>query len=361
MVIKILQITIFSLLILLSIFVFAVWAVTWRPGKIENIKVECAENRPLLEKGKKIRILSWNIQYLAGKNYVFFYDILDGSGPHKRPERKDIEITLEKMIALIKKESPDIILLQEVDENASRTDKEDQTKRILEKLNGEYCHAETFYWKADFVPHPEIMGSVGLKLVTLSKYKIKSATRHQLPVMPGMWIEQQFNFRRAVLETIIETSDGGEFAVMNLHLDAFAQGNNTMERQVQSLHRLFSEKQTARIPFIAGGDYNLLAPGQYEKLPVPQRAYFNPKTELRNLTENFSFIPNMNDINSPERSKWFTHFPNDPAVGKPDRTIDYIFYNDVTLRSSFVIQTNAMDISDHFPLLMEIEIPRVLK
>ncbi|MBU1221286.1 endonuclease/exonuclease/phosphatase family protein [Myxococcota bacterium] len=325
---------------------------------MESIKIECSENKPSLEKEKKIKILNWNVQYLAGKNYVFFYDLLDGSGPHKRPERKDIEITLEKMVALIKKESPDIILLQEVDENAARTDKEDQTKRILEKLNGEYCHAEAFYWKADFVPHPKIMGSVGLKLVTLSKFKIKRATRHQLPVMPGMWIEQQFNFRRAVLETIIETADGGEFAIMNLHLDAFAQGNNTMERQVRALSGLFSEKLLAGIPFIAGGDYNLLAPGQYEKLPVPQRAYFNPDTELRILTEKFSFIPSMNDINSPERSKWFTHFPNDPAAGKPDRTIDYIFYAGVTLKSSVVIQADAMDISDHFPVIMEIEIPR---
>jgi endonuclease/exonuclease/phosphatase family metal-dependent hydrolase len=27
--------------------------------------------------------MNWNVQYMAGKNYVFFYDRLDGSGPDR--------------------------------------------------------------------------------------------------------------------------------------------------------------------------------------------------------------------------------------------------------------------------------------
>ncbi|MBN2723380.1 MAG: endonuclease/exonuclease/phosphatase family protein [Deltaproteobacteria bacterium] len=356
--IRILQFVFLLLLITGTVFTFLVWYLTWRPDAVESDKHTCHPQAEVLKTGDKIKLMTWNVQYLAGKNYVFWYDLLDGSGKDKRPSTEDIKLTLNEVVKLIISEKPDIILLQEVDVGSSRTDSMDQMSVLINKL-GEYwkCSAGAFYWKADFVPHPKIMGSVGMKLVTLSRFKISSSKRYQLPLMPGSWVEQQFNIKRAVLETVIET-DKGSLSVMNTHLDAFAQGNDTMSKQVSFLKALFDERTEKKIPWLCGGDFNLLAPGvSYSALGENQRKYFNPETELKALTGQYSCIPRISLINSSDRKKWMTHFPNDPEVKSPDRTIDYIFYSGVSVFKEKVIQANTEKISDHFPVVITFSVP----
>jgi len=131
---------------------------------------------------------------MAGKNYVFFYDLLDNSGPDGRPSPEDIAKTLKEVARIIQDENPDVILLQEVDDGAKRTDYEDQLASLLPLLPKEYaCYASAFYWKASFVPHPRIMGAAGMKLSTISKYKMTEAVRHQLALIPADPLTQQFN------------------------------------------------------------------------------------------------------------------------------------------------------------------------
>ena len=36
-------------------------------------------------------------------------------------------------------------------------------------------------------------------------------------------------------------------------------------------------------------------------------------------------VPSCSETDGPDASAWFTHFPNDPRVKGPDRTIDYLF------------------------------------
>ena len=98
---------------------------------------------------------------------MFFYDLPGGKGPDKRPSKEDIAATLNEVARVIREENPDIILLQEVDDNARRTDYQDQLALLLELIPADYkFHASAFYWQSPFVPHPKIMGKVGMKLST---------------------------------------------------------------------------------------------------------------------------------------------------------------------------------------------------
>ena len=56
---------------------------------------------------------------------------------------------------------------------------------------------------------------------------------------------------------------------------------------------------------------------------------------------------------------YYTHIANDPdAKGKADRTIDYIFHsNGIETKSYNVRQKDTSTISDHLPLIVEIQIP----
>ncbi len=343
----------------LSITFFAVvWMTTYHPGDMENETVDCADGTPLLQPGQKLKVLSWNIQYMAGKNYVFWYDLLDGSGPDTMPSSSDITATLVRVARVIKDENPDIVLLQEVDDGAKRTGYMDQLKKLFDLLPPAYCcNASAFYWKASFVPHPKIMGSVGMKLVTISKYKMSLAKRHQLPLIPKDPISRQFNLKRAILETRLLQSDGRSFVVLNTHLDAFAQGTDTMQKQVKSVISLLKNLSRQGFKWIIGGDFNLLPPGEaYAMLDKSEKAYYSPKTQIADLFNLYRSIPDKKEVNGPNRKKWFTHFPNRRKITKPDRTIDYIFISDnIKLKKHYIRQHDTLKISDHLPVIATIK------
>ncbi len=357
---KVLKITGYSLLTLIVAFVGFTYFGNYQPSEVEEMDIVCDAKTPSLTQGATIKVLSWNVQYMAGKNYVFFYDKLDGSGKDSRPSRQDIAITFDEVARIIKAENPDIILIQEVDENSKRTDYENQVKILKDKISSEYgCYTSAFYHKSTFVPHPMIMGSVGLKMATYSKYKMTKSTRHQLEKIPTNIIMQQYNLKRAVLETQISIEGSDKpLTVFNTHLDAFAQGYDTMEKQVKEIKELLDSKTKGNIPWLIGGDFNLLPPGEaYARLDDDEKAYFQKETELKKIFQDYPGIPALKDVNGKEFSKWFTHIPNGRS-NVPDRTIDYIFYSpNLKLGKYYVRQQDTQKISDHMPLVGYFTLP----
>lgn len=345
---------------LVLVFLLWVYLSTYHPNQVQNEEVRNASQIPLLEKGQKIKVLTWNVQYMASKNYVFFYDLLDGSGKDTRPSSKDIKKTLKAVAKIIKQENPDIILLQEVDENAKRTDYQDQLTELLKLLPKEYkAHTSSWYWLASFVPHPKIWGRVGMKLSIISKYKISEATRYQLPLIPDNWLTQQFNLKRAIQEAKFPLKNGSELSVFNTHLDAFAQGTNTMQKQVAQAQELLDKRTKENKFWIIGGDFNLLPSiKSYENLDDYQKEYYQKKSELLPFFKKYQAVPSQANVDGKEGKKWFTHFPNDPRAKSPNRTIDYIFLDKkLKVLDKYVLQKDTWTISDHLPVIVEFEIP----
>jgi endonuclease/exonuclease/phosphatase family metal-dependent hydrolase len=352
--------TLGSLGIIFVLFLTGVWLFTYHPADVQSEPVICSNQAPLSEPGQELKVLSWNVQYMAGKNYVFFYDLLDNSGPDGRPSPEDIAKTLKEVARIIQDENPDVILLQEVDDGAKRTDYEDQLASLLPLLPKEYaCYASAFYWKASFVPHPRIMGAAGMKLSTISKYKITEAVRHQLALIPADPLTQQFNLKRAVLEVRMPVKNDKDFVVLNTHLDAFAQGTDTMEKQVKEVKSILEKLTQEGHPWIVGGDFNLLPPGKaYNLLKEGQKKSFKERTEIEPLFEKYQAVPSLQEVNGSEHQQWFTSFPNDPSVVKPNKTIDYIFLaHNIHLGKHYVRQHDTLEISDHLPVLAEFELP----
>lgn len=349
-----------ALSILIASLAALAWVSTDHPRPAETIAVSVRSPAPELVPGQRLTVMSWNVQYLAGKGRVFFYDLPGGDGPDERPASGEVSQTLRDVARVIADEDPDVVLLQEVDRGSRRTGRRNELAELLTLLPPDYaCWAQAYYHRAWFVPHPRIMGSVGLTVAVISKYRIARAVRHQLPLMPGDPVTRLFNFKRCVLEARLPVAGGGELAAMNTHLDAFAQGSNTMERQVAAVLGLLKTLDDEGVPWVIGGDFNLLPPGgAYLRLAASQQSYFNPRTEIEPLFSRYRAVPSLLEANGGQRQSWFTHFPNDPSVAGPDRTIDYIFISDrVGLDAHCVRQSGCMAISDHFPLIAEISLP----
>lgn len=328
----------------------SVYLLTFHPASVEPALLQCSAEAPDYN-GQPLTVMTYNIQYLAGKSYVFYYDLADNAGPDERPSPQSIQTTLLGISALIKAHNPDVLLVQEFHDGAKATDYHNQLA-LLQQALGEQaypCSAEAFYWKAGFVPHPRIMGAVGMKLGTLSRYRIANASRYQLPLIPADPVTQAFNLKRAVLLSTL--AGDNPVSILNTHLDAFAQGSDTMQQQVNMLLGILRNEDSAARPWILGGDFNLLAPGFYAQLAASQQYLYNPETELSTLLNSYRSIPALIDMqNNPQN--WFTHFPNDADVQGPDRTIDYLFYSKHwQTEGAKVIRTdNSTALSDHLPV-----------
>ncbi|MCC7118888.1 MAG: hypothetical protein IT310_10225, partial [Anaerolineales bacterium] len=80
--------------ILLLILVVALggflWLGNYHPKPVEPATVSCPESAPLLESGQDVKVLTWNVQTLSSKNYVFWSDLPNNDGPDEKPSKEDI-------------------------------------------------------------------------------------------------------------------------------------------------------------------------------------------------------------------------------------------------------------------------------
>ncbi|MFP4589456.1 MAG: endonuclease/exonuclease/phosphatase family protein [Candidatus Acetothermia bacterium] len=317
---------------------------SFRPDQIQTETVTCKEEAPILSSTEEIKLLSWNIQYLAGKNYYFYYE----SGNDRQPSSEDVARTTKEVVRVVKDEDPDVILFQELDEGLKRTDREDQLESLLELLPDEYaCHVSAFYWKTFFPLRFARNDFAGIKLSIVSKYEITEALRHQLSLRRRNWVARQTGLKRAVLEARLPRTHGPDFLIFNTHLSAFASGAEARTRQIEEIQYLLQRRTAEGYSWILGGDFNLL----------PPEKGVDEKRDIKLLFEDYQAVPSFEELNGPNQAEWYTHFPNDPQIDKPDRILDYFFLSDqVSLGEHYVRREDTLEISDHLPLITKIQL-----
>lgn len=346
-----------GLLIVIALAGAMVYSLTWRPDAREVLPVSCSTQPPTLAPGQALKVMTWNVQYLAGKRYVFWNDL--AAGTDEAPTDDDMAFSLDEVARVIRDEQPDIVLLQELDDGAKASDYQNQLKLLQERVADLYpCSAHAFDWKADFIPDPHIFGSVGRQLATLSRYEIEHAERLQLPVSEVNLISRQFKPKNALLLTYLPLSDGGQMAVLNTHLDRATQPDETLQAQVSAVAKVLDKFESRGTPWLIGGDFNLLPLGQYQRLPSEQRTPYSSDSALHVLWDKYPMIPTNNEASGIDRARWLTHYPNDTNVSGPDRTVDYLFYSPRIKRvEARVRQDDTLRISDHLPVIARFLLP----
>ena len=356
---RILRPTVLGLLMISAVVAGLILSITWRPEPKEVLAVSCPVAAPTLVAGQAIKIMTWNVQYLAGKRYVFWYNLIDGSGPDDRPTREDMAFSLDEVARVIRDEQPDLLLLQDLDEEAKSSDYQNQLALLQERLVDLYpCSTEAFTWKSDFVPDRHIVGSVGRKIVTLSRFQIEHAERLQLPVAESNLISRQFQPKPAMLVSYLPLNDGGQLVAINTQLDAPTLNNSNLRQQMQATAAVVDKYESQGTPWVIGGNFNLLPIGQFLRLPAALRVGYSRDSELHLLWEKYPMIPSNPEATGIDRELWLTHVPNGANAEGPDRTLDYLFYSPKLQRiEGYVRQEDTQAISDHLPVVGRFLLP----
>lgn len=355
--IRLLRYAVLGLLLIAGLFSLMVYSLTWRPEPRETLSVACSAEAPVLTSGQALKVMTWNVQYLAGKRYVFWND--QARGDDEQPTAEDMAFSLDEVARVIRDEQPDVVLLQELDDGAKASGYQRQLKLLQERVADLYpCSTSAFDWKAEFIPLPQVFGSVGRQLATLSRYRIAHAERLQLPQAPGNLISRQFQPKNALLVSYLPLSDGGQLAVLNTHLERATDEQQTLQAQVGAIGKVVDKFESRGTPWLMGGDFNLLPLGQYQRLSAEQRTPYSADSALHLLWDKYPMIPGNAQASGIDRARWLTHYPNDPGLNGPDRTVDYLFHSPRLKRiAARVRQDDTLRISDHLPVIARFLLP----
>lgn len=337
------------LIVLLLVAAFCIFLAFLTITEYRPKPVEPAENGPvqtLLEyEGEPIRLLTFNTGYCGLGAEADF--VLDGGTSAGTKDKTTIEKNTKGIETILQESNANIILLQEVDKNSQRTHHENQWHRYAEAL-GSY---ETYFapnYVCHFVPYPVTapIGSIYSGVATYSQFAVSDATRQSLPV-PFSWPLRTANLKRCLLVSRIPIMDSNsELVIVNLHLEAYDDGEGKIA-QTKQLIGLLQEEYAKGNYVIAGGDFNQVFPNA--KSEVKETSNWVPG-ELDPLPDGWNYVfddstPTCRLLNQPydPNSPLTQHYILDGFIVSPNVTVTSV----ETLDEAFVC-------SDHNPVVMEI-------
>lgn len=315
------------------------WSTQEKFLKPEIVSVEPDNMMEVSETPSVLKILTFNIGFLYGRGS-------EGPGYEHR-ELDFYQKTADKLSQEIKDWDADVVCLQEVDFDSSRSHGMNQAHYIAKKAGYPYV-AEAVSWESNYIPFPywpmkNNFGRMKSGGAIISKYPL---TDHEVVLMAKPmsqpWWYNLFYLHRYYQRVTINVGEK-KFKLINLHLEAF----DKVDRKSQS-EKLVEKVKNEKIDIVAGDFNTLPASASKRSKFYNEDNYENDSSYEVMATAGLSeVIPD--NIYAKDESLYFT-FP----AWKPDRRLDYIWYKpDLKMMKAEVLPSA---ISDHLPLRASFQI-----
>lgn len=338
------------IIVLLLVIGFATIILTeYKPDDEEQLSID-GKSTKILKQDEDIKILTYNLGYLSLDNTQDFF--MDGGKNVMPKTAANVNKNLAALQNLIENENADIYLFQEVDYNSKRSYKVNQYEGLKKDFKGTACYS--LYHKCLYIPYPILnpVGHVEGGMTILNKFST-TATRIALPSAYDFPM-RAFMFKRCLMveRSKIENSDK-ELVVINLHLEAYDDGNTRL-KQLEILKNLMEEEYRKGNYVIAGGDFNQKFPiADNSKYPVIDDTHYVAATIPEDfLPEKWKYAV--------DDSKPTSRLLNEVYSGNYDNTqlyvIDgYILSPNIELKSVETIE-NSFSYSDHHPVRLIVKL-----
>lgn len=251
-------------------------ATEYKPAPVETVAVQSVGENASLKTGEEFTVLSWNVGYGGlGKDSDFF---MDGGKNTKSADKPQVQTYLNGISDTIRENGADLVLLQEVDANSSRTYGIDEREQ-LGSPTGSSAYALNY--SCPFVPNPNTLiihplGRINSGLYTVTDgIRVDSAERISLPC-PFSWPLRIANLKRCLLVNRLPVEGiDRELVLVNLHLEAYDDGEGKIAQTNQL--RDYIEAEYAKGNYvIAGGDFNQVFPGSLDAYPNTHAENWEP-------------------------------------------------------------------------------------
>lgn len=242
------------LILLLGLFLFLT-VTEFRPKSTEKLEVNSLKGDTFdtVQEGESLKILTWNMGYGAlGDNADFF---MDGGTHVNTATSQRVQENTSAVIDELKSQRADVMFLQEVDQDSTRSHHINERQDIQEAMDGyQWTFANNF--KVKYVPYPwPPIGKVDSGIMTLSRFAQTDSTRISLPC-PFKWPVRMANLKRCLMVNRIPVEGSKkELVLINLHLEAYDDGAGKA-KQTKALLKVMQQEADKGNYVIAGGDFN---------------------------------------------------------------------------------------------------------
>ena len=235
-------------------FVLYISLVDFKPAEIEDLIAKNDGYSADKINTDTLELICWNIGYGGlGAEMDFFYD----GGKKVRPTPELSEKYLKGIKKTMAGFNSDFILLQEVDVKSKRSYSVDQVSEI-EKLMTQHYGIFALNYKVPFVPVPmnAPMGKVKGGMLSLSKFKPASASRHAYPLIAS-WPDRLFLLDRCFILTRFPVAGSeNQLVVLNTHNSAYVYDAVLRNKELEIIRRTMIDEYAKGNFVIAGGDWN---------------------------------------------------------------------------------------------------------
>lgn len=261
-------------------------AMEYNPDDVEPVQVTASARNESAAVGRMLDIVTFNTGYGGlGREQDFFMD----GGTMVRPDKKsDVESNLSGILGALSRMKADVYFLQEVDLDSYRSNYINQADYYSHGLSMNRAFA--YNYKCDFVPFPwPPMRKIQSGLTTFTCLKVTQATRESLPV-PFSWPVRVANLKRCLLiERVPVEGTDKELVLINLHLEAYDDGEGKLAQTKQLMDILAAEYRNGNY-VIAGGDFNQVFEGA-DVYPLLDTSHWQPgRLANSELPRGFSYV-----------------------------------------------------------------------
>lgn len=303
--------------------------------------------------GETYTIATWNLGFGAySDDYGFFMD----GGTESRAFSEDaVHANIGHAVERLRDMSPDFMILQELDTDATRSYHVDEAALVTEALPGYTAYfAQNYDSPYLFYPITKPHGASKAGILTLTSKAAERGARVGLPIETGF--TKFLDLDRCYSKVWMPVEGGKHFVLYNLHLSAYTSDGSIAQEQLELLCAdMLSEYQAGNY-VVGGGDFNkdLLGDsaaifgedgGEYTwNQPIPEGTIPEGLTLVNSLDED-NPLPSNRIADGP-------YVPGETFVSTLD---GFIVSDNVRVLSCGVID-DGFKCSDHNPVKMEFDL-----
>jgi endonuclease/exonuclease/phosphatase family metal-dependent hydrolase len=260
-VLRILLIFIIALLAFGVGFIMTLQAFEYHPAEVTPLELSTNDGE-LVAIGETIKIVTFNIGYASLSATEDF--VMDGGKKARMDSLAEVEANLAGIGEILTAADADIYLIQEVDEESSRSYQTKQYSYLQSTIP--YSASLGYNFRVLFVPFPlnpsQMMGNVDSGIVSLIRYRVEAASRIQLPG-EFSWPLRLANLKRCIVVSRLNIADSDkQLVVINVHLSAYDDGQMRI-LEMAKLQEIMAAEQALGNYIVVGGDFNQTFPGAY--------------------------------------------------------------------------------------------------
>jgi len=278
---------------------------------------------------KEIKVLTYNIGYASGEKNNLAVSL----------SRAEVESNLGAMASSLKELKPDVVCLQEVDFQASRTFRINQMEYLSKALSLPYG-AYVVTWNKRYLPWPYwplqhqfgriVSGQAILSRFPIEKHEIKKFPK---PASNPFWYN--WFYLERILEKLTLRIGNREVFLWNVHLEAF----DPKARLTQAAALADWVQEEKSLFRIVAGDFNSVSQLK-ESLTEAERQ------DVEDVGESLKLLGEKTGLRNAESTTPFFTMPS----WDPFKKIDHIFYDPKGFRLNAVGTLKALKASDHLPV-----------